>query len=200
MCFRLFIEYTTLFFHNLAITTIIKMKNYEKNYSQIELKRRRAWHGKHFITFFQLWPSPKQKAINLAKTDCIRFVFVLHQWQVSMINYHCSFLTVFHRPRPVFDCFFFSFLLFLTKEKETKRRRKENRQNDFMLRDLCICQWIFFFNFMHIWILRVQLEKQYEQLTHKTKSKTRTTKRWLLLVWNSKFPFFSDIFHNLFQI
>ena len=133
------------FFHNLAITTIIKMKNYEKNYSQIELKRRRAWHGKHFITFFQLWPSPKQKAINLAKTDCIRFVFVLHQWQVSMINYHCSFLTVFHRPRPVFDCFFFfSFLLFLTKEKETKRRRKENRQNDFMLRDLCICQWIFF--------------------------------------------------------
>ena len=180
------------FFHNLAITTIIKMKNYEKNYSQIELKRRRAWHGKHFITFFQLWPSPKQKAINLAKTDCIRVVFVLHQWQVSMINYHCSFLTVFHRPRPVFDCFFFfffsSFLLFLTKEKETKRRRKENRQNDFMLRD------------MHIWILRVQLEKQYEQLTHKTKSKTRTTKRWLLLVWNSKFPFFSDIFHNLFQI
>ena len=134
------------FFHNLAITTIIKMKNYEKNYSQIELKRRRAWHGKHFITFFQLWPSPKQKAINLAKTDCIRFVFVLHQWQVSMINYHCSFLTVFHRPRPVFDCFFFfSFLLFLTKEKETKRRRKENRQNDFMLRDLCICQLIFFF-------------------------------------------------------
>ena len=137
------------FFHNLAITTIIKMKNHEKNDSQIELKRRRAWHGKHFITFFQLWPSPKQKAINLAKTDCIRVVFVLHQWQVSMINYHCSFLTVFHRPRPVFDCFFFffffsSFLLFLTKEKETKRRRKENRQNDFMLRDLCICQWIFF--------------------------------------------------------
>ena len=178
VCFRLFVEYTTLFFHNLAINTIIKMKNYEKNYSQIELERRRAWHGKHFITFFHLlWSSPKQKAINLAKTDFIRFVFVLHQWQVSTINYHCSFLTVFHRPRPVFDCFFFSFLLFLTKEKETKRRRKENRQNDFMLRDLCICQWIFSFNFMHIWILRVQLEKQYEQLIHKTKSKTRTTKR-----------------------
>ena len=128
------------------------------------------------------------------------FLFCISdQWQVSMINYHCSFLTVFHRTRPVYF-FFLSFLLFLTKEKETKRRRKENRQNDFMLRDLCICQWIFFFNFMHIWILRVQLEKQYEQLTHKTKSKTRTTKRWLLLVWNSKFPFFSDIFHNLFQI
>ena len=168
------------FFHNLAINTIIKIKNYEKNYSQIELKRRRAWHGKHFITFFQLWPSPKQKAINLAKTDFIRFVFVLHQWQVSTINYHCSFLTVFHRSRPVFDFFLlllFSFLLFLTKGKETKRRGKENRQNDFMLRDLCICQWIFSFNFMHIWILRVQLEKQYEQLIHKTKSKTRTTKR-----------------------
>ena len=181
------------FFHNLAITTIIKMKNHEKNDSQIELKRRRAWHGKHFITFFQLWPSPKQKAINLAKTDCIRVVFVLHQWQVSMINYHCSFLTVFHRPRPVFDCFFFFFFFFVfalfnERKRNEKKEKKEIRQNDFMLRD------------MHIWILRVQLEKQYEQLTHKTKSKTRTTKRWLLLVWNSKFPFFSDIFHNLFQI
>ena len=117
------------FFHNLAITTIIKMKNYEKNYSQIELKRRRAWHGKHFITFFQLWPSPKQKAINLAKTNCIRVVFVLHQWQVSMINYHCSFLTVFHRPRPVFDCFFFFFFFFVfALFNERKRNEKKEKR------------------------------------------------------------------------
>ena len=193
------------FFHNLAITTIIKMKNYEKNYSQIELKRRRAWHGKHFITFFQLWPSPKQKAINLAKTDCIRVVFVLHQWQVSMINYHCSFLTVFHRPRPVFYCFFFFFFFFFVfalfneRKRNEKKEKRESPKWFYAKRPLHL-PMNFFFNFMHIWILRVQLEKQYEQLTHKTKSKTRTTKRWLLLVWNSKFPFFSDIFHNLFQI
>ena len=179
------------------------MKSYEKNYSQIELKRRRAWHGKHFITFFQLWPSPRQKAINLAKTDCIRFVFVLHQWQVSMINYHCSFLTVFHRPRPVFDCFFFVFFfvfaLFNERKRNEKKEKRESPKWFYAKRPLHL-PMNFFFNFMHIWILRVQLEKQYEQLTHKTKSKTRTTKRWLLLVWNSKFPFFSDIFHNLFQI